>query len=799
VTVPRETRGGESPGARFITTRVEVEGREEVKVVERPAFEPVPWDADAGLTVVGSPAPRADAPEKVTGRARYTADVQRPGMLHAAVLRAPLASGRVVLLDLLPALAIPGVRDAIARADAPELESGGVTLFDPTVHYAGQPDAAVCADTLEAARAGVRAIRVSYEPAPHAISGADALAPGAPRVRGEDNRVRRSPRVAERGDVERGLAEAEVTVTGEYRTPVALHCALEPHGAVAEWTGDGVTVWESTQGVFNTRADLAEAFGLTLSRVRVITDYMGGGFGAKNGASTNALIAVLLARRTGRPVSCLNDREGEQVDSGNRPATVQRVTLGARRDGRLTAIVLEAEVPLGIDGWLAGPGKIYHEMYGCPNVRTTQTFAYTNTGAMSSFRAPGHVEGAFGLERAMDLLARDIGMDPLALRLANYAAENEEKGRAYTAKRLDECYRQGAARFGWSGIGPGAKNVVRGRGGSGDRFPVGGPPRDDPDAPAPRLRRGVGMASQVWGGGGGPPAYAILRLNGDGSADVLAGTQDLGTGTRTVLAQIAAEALGARLSDVRVILGDTERTPYAENSWGSLTVASVGPAVRMAAEDARAQLLDAAGGLLDADASALRARDGVIRAERGGRSITIAEVAAALGSVMIIGRGSRGPNPDGLSLSTFGAQFAEVEVDTETGVVRVLRIVAAHDSGRVINPLLAGSQLEGGILQGLGYALFEERVMDRALGLSLNPTLHDYKIPTMRDVPRIDAFCIDVADARANHTGAKGLGEPPIIPTAPAIANAVANALGVEVNELPLTPWRVLAALGAGQ
>ncbi len=303
----------------------------------------------------------------------------------------------------------------------------------------------------------------------------------------------------------------------------------------------------------------------------------------------------------------------------------------------------------------------------------------------------------------------------------------------------------------------------------------------------------------MWGGGGGPPAYASVRINPDGSAEVLTGTQDLGTGARTVFAQIAAEALGHELSAVRVVLGDTERTPATGNSWGSITTASVGPAVRMAAEDARNQLLAGAAELMKVDASALEARGGVVRVRRGKRSLSFRDIMGALRGAMIIGTGSRGPNPDGVSISTFGVQVAEVEVDIETGIVRVLRITAAHDAGRIINPELAESQLHGGIIQGLGYALFEERVLDRSLGIPMNPNMHDYKVPTMIDVPDLDAFFVGGGDSTANHTGAKGMAEPPIIPTAPAIANAVADAIGAPVSELPLTPWRVLAAIADGR
>src|SRR5439155_2992711 len=285
-------------------------------------------------------------------------------------------------------------------------------------------------------------------------------------------------------------------------------------------------------------------------------------------------------------------------------------------------------------------------------------------------------------------------------------------------------------------------------------------------------------SSIVWGAGGGPPAYADVRLNGDGSIDVLTGSQDLGTGSRTTHAQIVAETLGARIDDVRTVLGDTERLPYAPNSWGSITTASVGPAVRVAALEARHRLLEAAAGMLDADIELLDATGSVVRVRDTDRSLRFNEITERLGDVMIIGQGSRGPNPDRTAIAAFGAQFAEVEVDVDTGAVRVLRIVSAHDSGRIINPTLAESQLEGGIIQGMGYALFEERVLDGRLGVPLNPTMHDYKVPTIGDVPAIDAFFVGTADSVANHTGAKGLAEPPIIGTALSHAIAVADAFG---------------------
>ena len=766
------------PRKRFVTTRVEVEGREDIKVVELPTREPTPWDEDARLTIVGQSVPRMDAIEKVTGRARYTADVHRPGMLYAAILRSPIAHGRVTRLDLAPALRLPGVRGGVTMDDVPEIKIDGVRLFDRTIHYAGQPVAAICADSPLLAARAVDAIVCDVESIPHAVTTEQALAVDAPLVRPTGNRSRNSPRRYARGDVDAGLAKADVVIRRTYRTPVALHTALEPHGAVAEWEGGRVTIWESTQGIFNTRSDIAEGFDLPLSSVRVLKHYMGGGFGAKNGASHPTFIAVALAKQLGRPVKCMLDREGEQTDAGNRPSTIQHVTIGARRDGTLVAIDVDATMALGIGGWQASVAGVYQEMYRCPNVRTAETFVYLNTSAMASFRAPGSVEGAFGLECTMDALARELDMDPIALRLHNYADRDQKKNRPYSDKRLDECYRLGSERFGWNaGDGRSAGDVVTAHRPSSTAY-----------------RRGRGMASLVWGGGGGPPAYASIRINGDGTVEVLTGAQDLGTGARTVFAQIAAEVLGARVDDVRTILGDTEGLPFASNSWGSITTASVGPAVRVAAEEARDALFEFAAQVLDADPASLESRDGVIRVCDTDRSISFADLCDKLGDLMITGHGNRGPNPDGTTISTFGAQFAEVEVNVETGHVRVLRIVSAHDSGRIVNPALAESQLHGGIIQGVGYALFEERVVDERLGIQLNPTMHDYKIPTIADVPEIDAFFVGGSDVVANHTGIKGVAEPPIIPTAPAIANAVANALRVDVTEIPLTPWRVLAA-----
>ena len=783
---------------RFLTTTIEVEGREETKVVEMPDRELEPWGPDANLAVVGKAVPRVDAVEKVTGTATYASDVSLPGMLQAVIVRSTIAKGRAASVDLEAARRLPGVVDAMSYGDLPRLSkpirTGGATLFDPEISYASQPLAVVCAETMAQARAAARAVRIRYEPSPAVVTASQALAAQAPKVRARGNVSRSSPAVESRGDVDRGLAEAEVVIRGRYRTPSALHSALEPHGAVAVWAGDRLTIHEGTQGVFMVRDDVASALELPKGSVRVLMEHMGGGFGAKNHAGAHTFVAALLSRRTGHPVRCVLDRHAEQTDTGHRAPAVMDVVLGATRTGRLTAIVVEAVVNQGVSGWEASPGKIFHELYACPNVRTTETFVYTNTHAMAAFRAPGHAEGAFALERAMDELAQAVGVDPLDLRLLNHADHDQEKSRPYSGGTLRPCLEAVAKRFGWAeravrSTGGGRAEMVKESAELGATFPAGG---------GPRFRRGNGIAAQIWPAGGGPPAYATVRIHPDGSVDVLTGTQDLGTGSRTVLAQVAAEALGARLADVRVILGDTERTPYTGNSWGSMTTPSVAPAVRMAAEDARDHLLEAAAEMLGCAPTDLTTRDGLVSRCDGSTPTPISDVTARLGHLTIMGHGSRGPNTSGIGLMTFGAQCAEVEVDTWTGRVRVLRIVAVHDVGRVLNPLLARSQLEGGILQGLGLALFEERVLDERSGVPLNAGLHEYKIPTMADVPAIDASCLEAVDVRANPVGARGLAEPPLIPTAPAIANAVADALGIPVRELPLTPWRVLAAIEQG-
>jgi xanthine dehydrogenase YagR molybdenum-binding subunit len=764
--------------ARLVRTKVEFEGhiREQEVVVEEDGL--APWSTSGAMVSVGRPMTRTDGRVRVTGAAEYTQDIRLPGMLWGAILRSPHPHARIRTIDTSAALEISGVLDVLTHENCPEIPwYADSMLFDRTLRFHGDEVASVVALTEQAAQDAIAAIRVEYEELHFVTDLAAAAEPTAPQIRPGtspgSNRTR-DPQTYVRGDVTRGLADADVSVKATFRTPSALHNSFETHGSVAMWEGEELTVWDSTQSIFGVRASLASTLDLPVANVRVISRFMGGGFGSKNDLGKYTVLAALHARRTGRPVRMTLNREGENLAAGHRPPAMITVEIGARKDGKLTAIRLSSLLSSGAHGdggfQIGGPAR---ELYACENVETVQEAVYTNTGPGCAFRAPGYVAGTFALESAMDDLAAKLKIDPLELRRLNYARENQSRGISYSQKHLLESYERGAAEIRWENR------------------------REAPRVPTAGKVRGIGMASQVWGGGGSPPSYALCRLNPDGTFDVLTGTHDLGTGTKTVMTQVAAEELGVAPETIRITIGDTLTCPYSLLSAGSLTVPSVGPAVRAAAADARRQLLDIAAVVLETDAEKLTVRDGQVVG--GSSPMTVAEIAARIGNYMIIGKGARGPNPDDVSVNTFGAQFAEVEVDVETGAVRVLRIVAAHEFGRVLNPLTLSSQIEGGVFQGTGYALFEERIVDATSGRSVNANLTDYRLPGIVDVPEVVSIFTGPPDATSNNTGAKGAGEPPIIPPAAAIANAVYNAIGVRVTELPMTRKRVLEAIKAAR
>ena len=736
--------------ARLIKTEKEVEGRytETWIVVEEDALDQ--WPAGP-LEVVGRPAAKVDGYERARGEARYTADVRLPGMLHSAFLRSPHPHAKLTRLDVTHAKTAPGVRGLLV--------AGEVEWLSSDITYQGQPVAALAADSMSQALAALDLIEADWDVLEPLLDAEEAVRRGS---------LIGAARRYERGEYEHGLAEADVVVEAEYRTQTLNHNSLETHQCVCDWRGEGLDVYASTQYIWGVRSQVAEAFGLPADKVRVVCEFMGGGFGSKGDAGEYVFIAAELARRTGRPVRYAMSRRDENMVAGNRNATIQRVTAGARSDGTLTVLGGEYFCALGSAGWLpstAGPMQLLH---ACENVRTVEYGARLNLPPMAAFRAPGFVEGTWSLECLLDKLAAELDIDPLELRRRNYANADTMDGRPYSSKNLMECYRR--AEPSWE-----RRGEVRAR-------------SDE------TWKRGVGLASQIWYGGGGPPSYAWVRVGSDGRVNVVTAMQDIGTGTRTAMAQIAAEELGLPLDRVEVQVGDSARGPFAVISGGSSTLPSMGPAVRAAAADAARQILEIAAQRFHLEQRVLSLSGGNIVSADGG-SWPLEEITGLLQDGQILGKGARGPNPAGMRVLTFGVQVAEVAVDIETGEVVVERIHAVHDVGRVINPLGARSQIEGGIIQAMGHTFSEARLDDPRTGSILTRTLDAYKLPTFADVPEIVCELVDEPDGHLTNLGSKGLGEPPIIPTAAAIANAIRDATGADVTSLPITREEILHAL----
>jgi xanthine dehydrogenase YagR molybdenum-binding subunit len=740
--------------ARLIRTEKEVEGRfEEVWiVVEEDALDQWP---SGPLAVVGQDAPRIDAPQRVRGEARYTADLTFPGMLHAGILRAPHAHARVKSIDLSRALEAPGVRGVIGPGEAEGLTD------EPS--FFGQAVAAVAAESYGIAMSALSRIDVEWEVLEPLLDPDEAVRRGS-FTGGETRRH-------DDGNVDEALATADAVIEATYRTSVVLHQSMETHQAVCRWEGDVLEVHISTQYIWGIRASVAEKLGLPPDKVRVVCEYMGGGFGSKNDPGEYTYVAAELAKRTGRPVKATLSRREENIAAGNRNGTIQRLTGAARADGTIVALAGEFTNAVGWSGWSAGVEGPMRMLYDCENVRTVTYGAKLNTAPMKAFRAPGFVEGTFGLECLVDELAAKLELDPLEFRRRNYANANES--RPYSSKNLMRCY--DLAQKHWD-----RRDEVRARSDATKKY-------------------GVGLASQIWYGGGGPPSYAWSRIGSDGRCTIVTAMQDIGTGTRTAMAQIAAEELGLPLDRVDVVLGDSARGPYASISAGSSTVPSMGPAVRAAAHDAKRQIIEIAAQRHNLEERVLDIKNGIVVSADGNLSCPVEDVVGLLDEAQILGKGARGPNPAGMSVLTFGCQVAEVAVDVETGEIDVLRIAAIHDVGRVISPLQASSQVEGGIIQAIGHTLSEERLLDPNTGAVLTQTLEAYRPPTMADVPEIVVEFVDEPDPHLTNLGSKGLGEPPIVPTAAAIANAIRDATGADVRSLPITREEMLRSLDEAQ
>lgn len=763
-------------------TDIKVGFRDQLKTVsvELPKGEAKPWDADAKLDVVGKPIQRRDGSLKVSGRAKYTYDVNLPGMLYAAVVRSPLPAAEIVSIDTSAAEKIAGVKAVLTVA-----EKGDAILF------AGQDVAAVVAERPEQAWQAAKAVKVDYKQRKFVTRLAFAATPDAPVVhRGaiEERRTeghvteggggdaqgnKRALRPMQKGDVSKGLAGATVH-EAVYETQVQTHSALETHGIVARWDDDDhLTVWASTQSIFSVRDELAEVFDLKPANVRVHTDYLGGGFGAKFGASAPGsrigTIAARLAKKAGAPVKLMCDRHEEQVCTGNRPDSIQTVKV-AGKGKALTAIHVQSIGTAGI-GTGAGVGRNAFAVYTkCPNILVDSSDVFTNAGPGTAMRAPGHPQGAFAFELALDELAVKLGVDPIELRLAN----DEHPVRLWQ-------FEDGAKRFDWKARRAESKKMREGKA---------------------RLRRGYGVAASIWGDFGRPKAAVVTcSVLRDGTVEIRNGVQDIGTGIPTVLAQIGAEVFTRPLDTIAVRYGDSE-FGSSVGSGGSQTTSSVTPAVRNACEDAKEKFLEHAAGLLKASAADIEwAKDGTLTA--GGKSVTFAQACKKIPGESITATADRPATYGNHPMPFLGApmpqiagvQFAEVEVDTWTGVVRAKQVLAMHDCGRVMNRLTCTSQINGGVILGTSYALMEQRVMDHDVGRMLNPNLESYKICGASDTPDIEVVFTDVYTG-ANNTGAAGIGEPSTIPTAAALACAVFDAIGEPVRRLPMTPSRVLTAMG---
>ena len=737
--------------------------------------------------IIGAALDRVDGRLKVAGAARYAAEaVDFPNLAEAVVVQSTIGAGRVAALDTSAAERAPGVILVMTHQNAPRLAStkgsamqpgeGHPLLQDDRILYNGQHIAVVVAETFEQATHAATLVRARYEeqkPLARLEEALDRLE--VPKnFRGGE----RAPD-SRRGDPDAAFAAAPVKIDQTYTTPVEHHNPMEPHAVIAVWSGDKLTLYHSTQGVMGSRERIATLFGLRPEDVHVVSDYVGGGFGTKGSCWPHVTLAAMAAHVTRRPVRLVLTRRQMFTSNGYRSKTIQRVRLAADKDGRLSAILHDGKSQTGMIGEFVEPVGLATEiMYSCANVAVTHRVASINAGMPTFMRAPGEATGMYALESAMDELAYAAGIDPVELRLRNYAERDESKNVPFTSKELRACYREAAAAFGWSRRNPAPRSMRDGD-----------------------LLIGWGMASATYPGNRSE-AGATVRIERDGMVVVRSATQDLGTGTYTVMAQVAAETLGVPLERVRAELGDSSM-PKAPISGGSQSAASVLPAVQKAARAARKQLLalaagrNAPGPLQGAHAGDLDIDAGVIfRKSDRERRAPIEALLRNEGCDAIEATETAKPGDEEKTHSahSFGAHFAEVAVDPDLGEVRVCRYVAAFAGGRIINAKTARSQYMGGIVFGLGMALTEETEVDAQCGRIANANIAEYLVPVNADVPDITVLQIPEQDTVFNSLGIKGIGELPMVGVAAAIANAVYHATGQRIRDLPIRPDKLIGA-----
>jgi xanthine dehydrogenase YagR molybdenum-binding subunit len=712
--------------------------------------------------LIGTKVPRVDGPDKATGHAKYSYDINRPGMLHAVMLRCPHAHAKIKSLDTAAAEKMPGVRAVHVVAEA------GKELF-----YAGDEVLGLAADTEEHARDAVRAVKIEYEVLPHLVTEEDALKHDGPGTMPRGGRNVNVGNVNANGNVDEAFKTADAVVEGTYGVPVICHQCLESHGLVAEWSADGtgLTVWCSTQAVPITAVQLAQHFKIAAPQVKCITQYMGGGFGCKFGPDVWGTTAAHLAKKAGAPVKLMLDREEEMLAAGQRPSGSAKIKIAGTKDGKITAFEADSFASPGMGG---GAGLNLPYVYAIANVKRKHTNIRLNAMQVRAYRAPGHPQSCYLTECAVDDLAAKLGLDPMQVRLKNIPdrlpqapgndkhALNVYRDEIAIAARLAEWDKK------WHPPGQGGKGPVK---------------------------HGLGMGLSTWGGAAGKDNQVVVTIASDGSVVAQLSTQDLGTGERTVLPIVVAEVLGLNVKDITVRIGDSAYGASSP-SGGSTTCPGTAPPTLAAASAARDALFQKLAGRLKVKAEDLTIEPGQIVDKAGGKKWAWKEACARLGMETVEGRGHWDQALNGAGLSNVGVggvQIAEVQVDTETGVVRCTHFVAVQDCGLVINKLCCESQVAGGVIMAVNAALFEERIMDRRTGRQVNPDMEFYKLGGIKDIPRITVHMHDMPER-----GVIGIGEPPTIAGLAAIGNAIHNAIGVRVPHAPFTPERVLEALAKG-
>jgi CO/xanthine dehydrogenase Mo-binding subunit/aerobic-type carbon monoxide dehydrogenase small subunit (CoxS/CutS family) len=719
----------------------------------------MPVSTIGALATLGHATHRIDAAERTTGKAAYSGDVTLPGMLYARVLRSPHPHARIVRIDASRALALPGVKSVITHENCKVVWgagsiSGGAQYneeikkitkhrrhaFNNPVRFVGEPVAAVAAVDRHTAEEALQLIAVDYEPLPFVLDPEDALKPGAPQIWPEGNlspnaRNETVPIGAKRGNIEEGFAASTRVFEDRYSTSFVHNAQMEPRVCVAAWDADKLTVYTPTGGIANCRTDMARDLGLPAERVRVVCRYMGGNFGNKNQNQDADLIAAVLAKNAGAPVKLELSRKEDFIGVHGRWPTAQYYKVGVKSDGTLQAIQLRGYSGMG--PYRKNTGNIAGvELYQCPHIETSISPVYTNRTVSGNFRGPEFPQGFFGIQSMMDDVAAKLNMDPVEFILKNMTRKAGDQT-PYTSYSLDECIRRGAEAFQW-------KKRWRAKPGS---------------DPGP-IKRGAGVSFMAFRAGLGRSS-AVIRVDAKGRYAVHVGVTDVGGGAKTTMGLIAAEELGVPLSQLDVVWGDTDRCPYSVGESGSRTTIMTGYAVVEAARDLKKQI--AAKGLPTGD------------------------------DVLIA---SANPNPtlQGKVRSTFGAHFVEVEVDTELGRARVTKYLAVHDCGRIMNPLTARSQIKGGAIMGIGMALHENLVYDRRSGSPLSAGYYGARVATHRDAPDIEVIFIE-SDDGLGPFGAKSMGESSKVPSPAAVANAVFNAIGIRMKDLPITRDKIIAAL----